>query len=104
MPREVRLRFMKALEAFTGLSSKSLFLICLVPSLHLIACIGISVFELAWAPLIYVDFPFSVVLVGLAWHYDSGFPVFGILGTLWWLLLSYAAVFFYRKLRQTPML
>ena len=39
-------------------------------------------------PLILLDFPLSVVLLGLGWNSQHLFLWFGILGTIWWFLLA----------------
>jgi len=44
---------------------------------------------LEWLHIAWLDFPVSIRLVPLAWHY--GYPLwwFGIIGTAWWYLLSW---------------
>jgi hypothetical protein len=67
--------------------------ICLLPLLHLAACATIAARH--WVSgvhsLIYVDFPFSLLLVILGWRNDDFLFWFATLGTLWWLVLSWAA-------------
>lgn len=62
----------------------------LLPLLHLGACAVIALVKLESGIhyLIYVDFPFSIVLVALGWRKDNFLFWFATLGTLWWYLLS----------------
>jgi hypothetical protein len=39
----------------------------------------------------YIDFPVSIFALGLAWHDGRALLWFGLLGTLWWYLLSYGS-------------
>jgi hypothetical protein len=70
--------------------------IYLLPLLHLSACITIALAKLDSGVhyLIYVDFPFSLLLVILGWRSDDFLIWFATFGTLWWFLLSW--VFFSR--------
>jgi hypothetical protein len=67
--------------------------IYLLPLLHLLACAIIALGH--WVSgvhyLIYVDFPFSLLLVGLGWRNDNFLVWFASLGTLWWFCLSWVA-------------
>jgi hypothetical protein len=67
--------------------------IYLLPALHLAACAIIALGHLVSGVhyLIYVDFPFSLLLVILGWRNDSFLFLFASLGTLWWFFLSWAA-------------
>jgi hypothetical protein len=64
-----------------------------LPLLHLGACaiIALANIESGVHCLIYVDFPFSFVLVVLGWRNDNFLLWFTTLGTLWWYLLSWTA-------------
>jgi hypothetical protein len=68
----------------------------LLPLLHFSACIMIALAHLESGVhyLIYVDFPFSLLLVILGWRNDNFLIWFATFGTLWWFLLSW--VFFNR--------
>jgi hypothetical protein len=69
--------------------SRGILLLAL-PLLHFAACITIALAKIASGVhyLIYVDFPFSLVLVGLGWRNDNFLLWFATLGTVWWYLLS----------------
>jgi hypothetical protein len=64
-----------------------------LPLLHLGACATIALASLKSGVhyMIYVDFPFSLILVMLGWRNDSFLFWFATLGTLWWYLLSWGA-------------
>jgi hypothetical protein len=64
-----------------------------LPVLHLGACVIISLAKLESGVhyMIYLDFPFSLILVMLGWRNDNFLFWFATLGTLWWYLLSWAA-------------
>lgn|GEM_PF-2265749 len=62
----------------------------ILPLMHICLCIGNAPSDTKVGyllPLIYVDFPLSIVLLGLAWNSHYLFVWFGVLGTLWWYLL-----------------
>jgi hypothetical protein len=70
------------------------------PTLHLLICIiiqfGISDAEdpWKWIPLIVIDFPLSVIPLPLRRALPDtilvpGWVVFGVIGTLWWVLLCW---------------
>ena len=65
--------------------------IYLLPLLHLLACVVIALGHLVSGVhyLIYVDFPFSLLLVILGWRNDNFLLWFASLGTLWWFFLSW---------------
>ncbi len=65
--------------------------IYLLPVLHFLACVTIAVAKLESGVhyLIYLDFPFSLLLVMLGWRHDTFLILFATLGTLWWLWLSW---------------
>jgi hypothetical protein len=48
--------------------------------------------------MVYVDFPLSFLLLGLARRFDNGLIVFGVFGTLWWYLLSRVVYSILRKM------
>lgn len=64
-----------------------------LPLLHLGACATIALANLESGAhyMIYVDFPFSLILVMLGWRNDNFVFWFATLGTLWWYLLSWVA-------------
>jgi len=67
----------------------------LLPLLHLCACFAIILgnFESAWEYLIfYIDYPISVFVVSALYSFDHPLILFGIMGTLWWYLLSWLAI------------
>ena len=72
------------------ISGHNPFAVYLLPFLHLGACLAIWLgnIDSGWQKLIVIDFPFSIVLVGLMFRGDNPLPIFGILGTLWWYVLS----------------
>jgi len=74
--------------------------VCLLPLplLHLGACITVELANLPWMYMVYVDFPLSFLLLGLAWRFDNGLIVFGVFGTLWWYLLSRVVYSILRKM------
>jgi hypothetical protein len=69
-----------------------LLLVCLMPVLHLCACLAVAVIHLesAWKYLLVIDIPMSVVIVAISYNFDHPLLLFGTLGTLWWYLLSRA--------------
>jgi hypothetical protein len=79
-------------------------LLCyLLPALHLFACVWIQVAGVisGWEHLITIDFPFSIILVGLTWRFDHPLLWFGVLGTLWWYLLSFIIMHFKKIIALT---
>ena len=74
-----------------------------LPLLHLCACviIGLAKIESGVHYMIYVDFPFSLVLVALGWRNDNFLFWFATLGTLWWYVLSWAAYSLLSKWRSS---
>jgi hypothetical protein len=79
-------------------SSRNPFLVYLLPFLHLGACLAIWIghIDTGWQKLIIVDFPFSIVLVGLMFREVNPLLSFGILGTLWWYVLSLGVRWLFR--------
>ena len=57
---------------------------------HFGACVAIWIgnIETGWQKLIVADFPFSIMMVGLMYRKDNPLLIFGILGTIWWYVLS----------------
>jgi len=76
-----------------AMGRRAVIWICLLPLLHLAACAFIAAGRLVSGVhyLIYVDFPFSLLLVILGWRNDNFLLWFASLGTLWWFVLSWAA-------------
>lgn len=73
----------------------------LLPLAHLCACfvIAIAKIESGWVQMIKIDFPFSLVLIGLTYAKDFPLLWFGVLGTLWWFFLPW---FFWYVLTNYP--
>jgi hypothetical protein len=71
----------------------------LLPLFHLVACavIALAKIESGVHYMIYVDFPFSILLVALGWRNDNFLFWFATLGTLWWYLLSRVVYSLLRK-------
>jgi hypothetical protein len=74
----------------------------LLPLLHFCACIIIALarIESGIEYMIYVDFPVSVLWLGLGWSHDVLLWC-TILGTLWWYLISFAAGTALKRLMAT---
>jgi hypothetical protein len=65
------------------------YLIYLLPSLHLGACVAMWLSEYRnLEPMILIDFPFSVLAVGAAYQGVNPWIILGIVGTLWWYFIS----------------
>jgi hypothetical protein len=67
--------------------------------------IGIARLDSAWQYLFLIDVPMSAIIGAISYNFDHPLLLFGILGTLWWYLLSRGAeiIFggFRRKWRPT---
>jgi hypothetical protein len=76
--------------ANSNASTGSPLLVYLLPFLHLGACVAIWVghVDTGWQKLIIIDFPFSIVLVGLMFRDVNPLLNFDSWGTLWWYGLS----------------
>jgi hypothetical protein len=74
------------------------FLIYVLPATHLCACIIIAFLQLefAWQYLATADTLMSIPIVALSYNYDHPLLLFGVLGTLWWYLLSWLADYLIR--------
>jgi hypothetical protein len=57
------------------------------------ACLIIALahWESAWGYLFLIDILMSVIILTISYDFNHPLIVFGILGTLWWYLLSRAA-------------
>jgi hypothetical protein len=85
-------------------------LVHLLPLLHLCACLTVTLrgIESGWQYMTMIDAPASVLVIALIYNFDHPFILFGIVGTLWWYLLSFAAAFCWIRLsaairnRRTP--
>jgi len=63
------------------------YLVYLLPILHLGGCVAIWLtHNLEY--MIVIDFPISILFVGLTYAGINPLITFGIVGTLWWYLLS----------------
>jgi len=89
-----------------GMGRRARIWIGLLPLLHLAACAIIAAGQLVSGVhyLIYVDFPFSLLLVMLGWRNDNFLLWFASLGTLWWFVLSWAAYSMFRAGRKSDRL
>jgi hypothetical protein len=83
----------------SGLTPRMLLGVHVLPFLHLSGCFVIALAHLdsAWGYMFLVDAPASVFVLALAYNHDRPLLLFGIIGTLWWYLLSYAAAFFWLR-------
>ncbi len=76
-----------------------------LPALHLLLCIATRTGLLpsegswAWFLVFLVDFPFSILLLQLLNVVDP-LLVFGILGTLWWYLVSRLLLYCVKRVRH----
>ena len=76
-----------------GLTGRA-YLVYLLPFVHLGGCLAIWLtHNLEY--MIVIDFPLSILLVGLTYMGVNPVISFGILGTLWWYLLSLAIRWLY---------
>jgi hypothetical protein len=66
------------------------FLVHLLPFLHLAACLIIALWriETGWQTMLLVDFPMSAIVVAIIYNFDHPLLLYGVLGTLWWYLIS----------------
>ena len=73
---------------------RSIFLHVL-PVLHLCACLTIALAGIGagWQYMTKIDAPASVLVIALIYNFDHPLVLFGIIGTLWWYLLSVAIAF-----------
>jgi hypothetical protein len=79
-----------------------------LPALHLCACLTMVVgyfapnldyLGIVWTYLVVMDFPISLVAIGLAWKYSAlAVAWVVVVDTLWWYLLSRGAEFVFREL------
>src|SRR6266581_2760568 len=70
-----------------------LLLVHLLPVLHLCACLTVALagLESGWQYMTMIDAPASVLVIALIYNFDHPLILFGLVGTLWWYLLSRAA-------------
>lgn len=65
------------------------YLIYLLPSLHLGACLAMGLSEYRnLEPMLLIDFPFSFLAVTAAYQGVNPWIILGIVGTLWWYFIS----------------
>jgi lipoprotein signal peptidase len=78
--------------------------IYLLPSLHLCASAGIAFSKLTAGLLYlsYIDFPLSAILLWMTFRTGHPMICFGILGTLWWYLLSLVGLWFINRFIVEP--
>jgi hypothetical protein len=81
--------------------TRRVFWLHALPLLHLFSCLffGVAHVDAAWGYMFLVDIPMSVIILAVAYNFDHPMILFGILGTLWWYLLSRAADMVIRRLR-----
>jgi hypothetical protein len=85
-------------------------LVHLLPFLHLCACLFIALagIEAGWQYMTMIDAPASVLVIALIYNFNHPLILFGIVGTLWWYVLSFAAAVCWARLftvirnRRTP--
>jgi hypothetical protein len=80
--------------------SPRFFLVHLLPFLHLVACfvIAIAGLQRGWQYLWMIDVPASLLAMFLGYYFDHPLILFGIIGTVWWYLLSRAIEIFATRL------
>ena len=69
--------------------------ICVLPALHLCFCFLTVVggIKSGWEYLsLYIDYPISVLILSVLYRFDHPLLLFGTIGTLWWLALSWLAM------------
>jgi hypothetical protein len=84
-------------------STSRILLVYTLPFLHGCGCIATAIADLdsGWKYIGLVDFPVSIAAVGLSMHYDvPPLIFFGLIGTLWWYLLSRTALFVFDRFRN----
>lgn len=76
------------------------FLIVLLPFLHMSACVIVELGQLrsGWMYISFADFPASAFAMAISYQWDHPFVVFGIIGTLWWLMLSVVAAHLFERI------
>jgi hypothetical protein len=81
---------------------KRISLIYLAPFLHLCACLIIAVLRLesGWHYMTIVDVPASTVVIAMLYDFDHPLILFGVIGTLWWFLLSLAVAYCWKFVRS----
>ena len=68
----------------------------------LLSCLFLGVTHVnGWGFMFLIDIPMSVIILAIAYNFEHPVILFGILGTLWWYLLSRAADMVIRRLRTT---
>lgn len=75
--------------------TKVLLALLILPLMHFSACLIIAFkgIQRGWERLVIIDFPFSILMVGLSFRSDRPLLWFGLLGSLWWLFLSWLVWF-----------
>lgn len=70
---------------------RSIF-VYLLPLTHLCICltIGLGGIGSGWEYMTMVDAPASVLVIGLLYDWNHPLILFGVIGSLWWYLLSLA--------------
>jgi hypothetical protein len=75
----------------------------ILPGIHLVFCIVIALSSSEgswqWFPVFFIDLPFSLLLVFLQ-NVISPILVFGILGTLWWYIVSLGLLWLIRTISK----
>jgi hypothetical protein len=51
-----------------------------------------------WQYLTVADAPASALIIALLYNFDHPLILFGVIGTLWWYLLSIVAAFFWSRI------
>ena len=77
-------------------------LIGFLPILHLAACLIVALAGkgAGWMYISMIDFPPSAFAMALSYNWDHPLVLFGIIGTIWWLLLSIGVVHLIKKISK----
>jgi len=77
-------------------------LVYVAPILHLCACLTIALLRLesGWHYMTIVDFPVSILAIALSYNFHHPLILFGVIGTMWWYLLSLGIASCWKFLRS----
>lgn len=81
-------------------SKRRYLLIHLLPVLHVAACLTVALagIESGWQYMTMIDAPASVLVIALIYDFSHPLVLFGVIGTIWWYLLSLAAALLWGRL------
>ena len=74
--------------AIAGYFRRDRRLLYVLPLLHICCCIATRMVDGPWMPVILSELPVGALLLGADWRFDYPLFWFGVLGTLWWYLIS----------------